>query len=91
MVHVTVSPEGITSFRRLPPSVKEGFDHLLLEMTQAPRLRLPGHWDAHALEGGDNLWTLKVGIYRGVFRWDGHEARFVRFGPRRSVYERLPK
>ncbi len=91
MVLVAMSPEAIASFRRLPPGVKEEYDHLILAMLHAPRLRLPGHWDAHALEGGDHLWTLRVSAYRGIFRWDGHEARFVRFGHRRSVYETLPK
>ena len=91
MVRVRLSPEGITSFKRLPPEVKAGFDSILREWEKVLRPRLPGNFRAHQLEGSPRLWTLKVGPYRGVFRWDGHEARFVRFGPRGAVYQRLPK
>jgi mRNA-degrading endonuclease RelE of RelBE toxin-antitoxin system len=91
MVRVTLSPEGVTSFRRLPLSVKTGFDDILTGWEATPRISLPGPFPSHQLEGGRNLWTLKVGMYRGVFRWNGEEARFIRFGHRRTVYTRLPK
>ncbi|MDE1822394.1 MAG: hypothetical protein KGJ23_08865 [Euryarchaeota archaeon] len=57
MVQVTVSPEAIVSVRGLPSEAKEAFDHMILEMVHAPRLTLPGRWNAHALEGGEGLWT----------------------------------
>jgi mRNA-degrading endonuclease RelE of RelBE toxin-antitoxin system len=91
MVRVKLSPEGVTSFRRLPASVKTGFDDILTAWESTPRLRLPGGYSTHQLGGARNLWTLKVGPYRGVFRWDGQEARFIRFGHRDKVYARLPK
>lgn len=91
MVLVTLAPEGQTSFRKLPDSIQEGYDQALLQFATAERLTLPGRWNCHQLEGGRNLWTLKVGPYRGVFRWGGFEARFVRFGHFTTVYTRLPK
>ena len=90
MVRVNLSPEGATSFRRLPASVKTEFDKILTNWESTRRLRLPGNYRTHQLEGARNLWTLKVGPYRGVFRWDGEEARFIRFGNRDTVYSRLP-
>lgn len=91
MVLVTLTSEGQTSFRKLPPSVREGYDQLLMQFIEARRLTLPGEWNCHQLEGGRQLWTLKLGPYRGIFRWDGFEARFVRFGHFTTVYTRLPK
>ena len=91
MVRVNLSPEGVASFRRLPPRIKTGFDEILSAWEVAPRLRLPGRYLTHQLEGARNLWTLKYGPYRGIFRWDGVEARFIRFGHRDVVYSRLPK
>jgi mRNA-degrading endonuclease RelE of RelBE toxin-antitoxin system len=86
-----MSPEGLASFRRLPADVRREFDTLLLDFGSATRLRLPGEYATHQLEGAKDLWTLKVGPYRGIFRWDGAEARFIRFGHRGTIYERLPK
>ncbi|MCI4332393.1 MAG: hypothetical protein L3K01_01480 [Thermoplasmata archaeon] len=91
MVPVTLSPEGFASLRRLPTLPRTRFDQLLLRFQGSTILRLPGEFDTHPLEGGRGLWTLKVGAYRGIFRWDGSEARFIRFGPRSCVYRRLPK
>lgn len=91
MVYVSLSPEGLASLRRLPPESRRSFDRLLTLLREAPRLRLPGAFETHALEGGLGLWTLKVGPYRGIYRWDGHEVRFIRFGHRSSAYQRLPK
>ncbi|HYK92973.1 MAG TPA: hypothetical protein VEY07_02895, partial [Thermoplasmata archaeon] len=71
MVRVTFTPEAIASFRRLPGGIRNSFDALLVELDAVERLRLPGRWPTHQLEGGRDLWTLKVGRYRGIFRWDG--------------------
>ena len=91
MVLVTLTPEGRASFPKLPASTKEGYDQLLLEFAAIQRRTLPGAWNCHQLEGGRGLWTLKPGAFRGVFRWDGREARFVRFGHFTTVYTRLPE
>jgi mRNA-degrading endonuclease RelE of RelBE toxin-antitoxin system len=91
MALVTFSPEAVASFRRLPPEARTQFDRILVAFGAPGRLRLPGPYPVHQLEGAPSLWTLRIGRYRGIFRWDGHEVRFVRFGPRGGVYQRLPK
>lgn len=91
MALVTLSPEAITTFRRLPPEIRNRFDLILVEFGSPARLRLPGSYPVHQLEVSPNLWTLRVGGFRGIFRWDGHEVRFIRFGARGGVYQRLPK
>jgi mRNA-degrading endonuclease RelE of RelBE toxin-antitoxin system len=90
MARVALSPEGFSSLKRLPREARDEFSRLLSRMEEFERLRLPGQFIAHRLEGGSSLWTLTVGAYRGIFRWDGHDARFIRFGHRSSVYQRLP-
>jgi mRNA-degrading endonuclease RelE of RelBE toxin-antitoxin system len=91
MSRLFFTPEAVASFRRLPATVQRRFDRVLVEIDSTPRVRLPGSYSVHQLEGGRDLWTLRIGGYRGIFRWDGHEARFIRFGPRATVYQRLPK
>lgn len=91
MAYVSLSPEGLASLRRLPIDTLNSDDRLVMQIRAISRLRLPGEFDTHLLAGGLRLWTLKVGPYRGIFRWDGHEVRFIRFGHRSAVYLRLPK
>ncbi len=91
MPRVTLSPEAVTSFRRLPPQIKSEFDRIIRDLQGRERLRLPGAFPTHQLEGAGDLWTLKAGPYRGVYRWDGDEVRFIRFGHVTQVYFRLPK
>jgi|SRR5579863_4708915 hypothetical protein len=91
MVRVTFTPEAITSFRRLPISVKRAFDELLLRFERSERLRVASLWPVCRLEGSIDLWIVKVGRCRGIFRWDGAELRFVRLSERGRVYQRLPK
>jgi len=91
MALVTFSPEATASFRRLPPKIRSRFDEILLGFGTSGRLRLPGSYPVHQLEGSPNLWTLRIAGFRGIFRWDGHEVRFIRFGSRGRVYQRLPK
>lgn len=91
MALVTFSPEAIASFKRLSPDMRRRFDEVLLKFESSSRLRLPGSYPVHQLEGAPNLWTLRIAGYRGIFRWDGHEIRLIRFGPRGAVYQRLPK
>ena len=91
MVRVNLTPEGKSSFKKLPPNVKEAYDRLLIQWESSSRLRLPGGFPTHQLEGVPSMWTLKIGTYRGIFHRNGQEAGFVRFGHRQSVYQRLPK
>jgi mRNA-degrading endonuclease RelE of RelBE toxin-antitoxin system len=89
MPTVRFSPEGVQSLGKLPTSVPDKFNEAVSKIAgsgpSAPSL------DCHQLSGGRGLWTLRIGVYRGIFSWDGAEARFIRFGHRRSVYFSLPK
>ena len=89
MPTVRFSPEGIRSLGKLPSTVLVKFDAAFSAIAKsgpsAPSI------DTHPLSGGRGLWTLRIGVYRGIFKWDGAEARFIRFGHRRSVYSALPK
>lgn len=89
MATVRFSPEGTHSLGKLPPAVLRKFNLAFSTIVEsgpsAPSL------DAHHLSGGRGPWTLRIGVYRGIFKSDGAEARFIRFGHRRAVYARLPK
>ena len=89
MTSIRFSPEGIQSLGKLPRSMLDKFNVAFSILAgsgpSAPSL------DTHQLSGGRGLWTLRIGVYRGIFRWDGAEIRFIRFGHRRSVYANLPK
>jgi mRNA-degrading endonuclease RelE of RelBE toxin-antitoxin system len=81
MPTVRFSPEGLHSFGKLPTRVLEKFNGALsVLVTSGPRR---SGLDLHPLTGGRGLWTLRIGSYRGIFHWDGQEARFIRFGHRR--------
>jgi mRNA-degrading endonuclease RelE of RelBE toxin-antitoxin system len=89
MPRVRFSPEGSRSLGKLPHSYLEWFN-AAFSLMEAGGARAPP-LDSHPLSGRQRLWTLRIGPYRGIFRWDGDEARFIRFGHRRSAYQRLPK
>jgi len=89
MPRVTFSPEGFRSFAQLPGSYRLQFNKAfaLLEAKGPDSSVL----DTHRLSGARDLWTLRLGVDRGIYRWRVDEARFVRFGHRSHVYENLPK
>jgi len=91
MVRVAFSLEAVASFQGLPPEIRIRFDEILLEIGASGRLRLPGPYPVHPLEGSSNLWTLSVGGVRGNFRLDGRDVRFIRFASQGRVYQREPK
>jgi len=89
MVRVSFSPEGYRSLSKLPASVRLRFNEGFAVLEKSgPDARL---LDTHRLSGTRDLWTLRIGGYRGVYRWKLDEARFIRFGHRAGVYLRLPK
>jgi mRNA-degrading endonuclease RelE of RelBE toxin-antitoxin system len=89
MVRVTFSPEGYRSLSRLPKLVRLRFNESFTILERSgPDISL---LDTHRLSGTRDLWTLRIGVYRGIYRWSLDEARFIRFGHRARVYLRLPK
>jgi mRNA-degrading endonuclease RelE of RelBE toxin-antitoxin system len=89
MTRVTFSPEGFRSLSKLPTQVRLRFNVTFAVLEESgPDVTL---LDTHPLSGTENLWTLRIGPYRGIYRWRIDEARFIRFGHRSQVYLRLPK
>jgi len=89
MARVTFSPEGFRSFAQLPTQVRLQFNETFAILERSgPDVNLI---DSHPLSGAQDLWTLRIGQYRGIYRWRIDEARFIRFGHRAHVYLRLPK
>jgi len=88
MARVTFSPEGFRSLTQLPTPVRLRFNEsiAILEASGPDASLL----DTHPLSGTGILWTLRIGTYRGIFRWKIDEARIIRFGHRARVYLRLP-
>jgi mRNA-degrading endonuclease RelE of RelBE toxin-antitoxin system len=89
MPRISFSPEGRRSLGKLPNAYREKFN-VAFSLIQAGGPRAPT-LDTHPLSGRQRLRTLRIGSYRGVFHWDGEEARFIRFGHCGAVYLRLPK
>jgi mRNA-degrading endonuclease RelE of RelBE toxin-antitoxin system len=89
MPRVSFSPEGIRSLARLPREYRLRFNEAftLLE-GEGPKCAI---LDTHQLSGARGLWTLRIGVFRGIYQWRLDEAKFIRFGHRSSVYLRLPK
>jgi mRNA-degrading endonuclease RelE of RelBE toxin-antitoxin system len=89
MPRVSFSPEGYRSLVRLPTSYRMLFNAAFSVLEEkGPDSAL---LDTHELSGARNLWTLRLGVYRGIYRWRIDEARFIRFGHRARVYQKLPK
>ncbi len=89
MAQLSFSPEWFRSLAALPEQVRREFDEAFAIMERrGPDVNL---LDTHQLNGARHLSTLRIGAFRGIFRWGGDEARFIPFGPRATVYRRLPK
>lgn len=85
-------PTGDESFGLLPRRVQLSFDRAFEDLSSNPRTPTQDA-DIHALEGYQNVWTLryleKGGGWRGVYAIDGQEVVFVVFGHRKNVYAQL--
>ena len=81
-------PTASLSFRRLPRQTQLRFNATFEIAEQHPRTSGPG-FDVHQLHGYQNLWTLRLHQWRGVYAIDGEEVVFVVFGHRESVYALL--
>jgi len=76
------------SFDRLPRRVQlrfnEAFD-LLVQNPRSTTLEL----DVHQLWGYQNVWTVRLPPWRGIFAIDGNEVVFIVFGHRKNIYPLL--
>jgi len=76
------------SFNRLPRRIQLRFNEAFDQLVRNPRstsLEL----DVHQLSGYQNVWTVRLPPWRGVYAIDGSEVVFIVFGNRRNIYPLL--
>jgi mRNA-degrading endonuclease RelE of RelBE toxin-antitoxin system len=86
--NLTFAPTADRSFSRLPREIQLRFNHLFAQLERDPRAR-SRRVDAHQLYGYQNVWTLRVPPYRGIYALDGQEVVMIVFGHRDVVYSLL--
>lgn len=79
------APTANPSFAVLPRHVQLRFDRAFNLLHLQPRTR-SSELDVHQLYGYQNVGTLRIPPYRGIYVNDGSEIVFVVFGHRDSVY-----
>jgi len=82
------NPIAGLSFDRLPRRVQLRFNEAFDRLVQNPRstnLEL----DVHQLWGYQNVWSVRLTPWRGVYAIDGNEVVFIIFGHRKIIYPLL--
>jgi mRNA-degrading endonuclease RelE of RelBE toxin-antitoxin system len=82
------APTADRTFGLLPRAVQRQFDLAFDYLQQEPRTRGPDV-DVHQLYGYQNVWTLRIPPFRGIYAIEGREVVFVVFGHRATVYATL--
>jgi len=85
---LTFAPTADQSFATLPRRIQLQFDRAFGLLQQQPRTR-GAELDTHQLYGYQNVWTLRIPPYRGIYAIDGGEVVLVIFGHRDTVYSTL--
>jgi mRNA-degrading endonuclease RelE of RelBE toxin-antitoxin system len=85
---LTFSPTADQSFAALPRRIQRRFDRAFDLLEQQPQRR-SAELDVHQLYGYENVWTLRIPPYRGVYAIDGEEVVLVVFGHRDTVHSTL--
>ncbi|MGH9440486.1 MAG: type II toxin-antitoxin system RelE family toxin [Terriglobia bacterium] len=81
-------PVAGQSFDRLPRKAQIRFNQAFDRLARNPRsptLDL----DIHQLSGYQNVWTLRIPPWRGLYAIDGNEVVFLVFGHRSNIYPLL--
>lgn len=81
-------PVAGTSFSKLPRRVQRAFDASFDELAKDPRTPSRG-LDVHQLWGYQNVWTLRIPPWRGIYAIDGTSVVMIIFGHRGTVYAQL--
>jgi mRNA-degrading endonuclease RelE of RelBE toxin-antitoxin system len=82
---IQFSPAADRTFSVLPKRARDRFNAAFAVLEEEGVRRLPG-LDVRQMRNYRNVWRIRIGDYRGVFRLDGDEIRFVKFGHRRTIY-----
>ena len=81
-------PVARESFRKLPRDAQLRFNEAFEAVARRPSSSGPD-LDVHRLQGYQNVWTLRIPPWRGIYATDGTEVVLIVFGHRRDVYARL--
>ena len=76
------------SFDRFPRRVQLRFNETFELAVRNPRSRSPD-LDVHQLSGYQNVWTVRIPPWRGIYALDGNEVVFIVFGHRSNIYPLL--
>jgi len=85
---LTFAPTADQSFSLLPRRVQLQFNLGLRALEQDPR-QGTADLDDHQLYGYQNVWTLRIQSFRGIYAIDGADVVMVIFGHRDTVYSSL--
>jgi mRNA-degrading endonuclease RelE of RelBE toxin-antitoxin system len=85
---VTFAPTAVHSGASLPNWAQTRFDGCFTMLEKNPRRAASG-LDVHQLFGYQNVWTLRIPPYRGIYAIEADEVVMIVFGHRDSVYPRL--
>ena len=85
---VTFAPTAVQSWTSLPRWAQRRFDGCFHLLEQNPR-RAAADLDIHQLFGYQNVWTLRIPPYRGIYAIEAAEVVMIVFGHRDSIYPRL--
>ena len=81
-------PIAGVSFSKLPRRAQRAFDATFDRLSRDPRTPARG-LDVHQLWGYQNVWTLRIPPWRGVYAIDGSSVVMIIFGHRATVYAQL--
>ncbi|MGI0128873.1 MAG: type II toxin-antitoxin system RelE family toxin [Thermoplasmata archaeon] len=81
-------PVGGASFAELPRGAQLRFNEAFELLEERPRTPGPG-LDIHQLSGYQNLWTLSIPPWRGIYALDGDQVVMIVFGHRENIYPKL--
>lgn len=76
-------------FNRMPEWAQRRFNIGFNLLREAPHREVPGLLDIHQLRGGQGLWTMRVGPFRGVYKVLGTEIVVLAFRGRDTIYRDL--
>jgi mRNA-degrading endonuclease RelE of RelBE toxin-antitoxin system len=88
MFRITFGPRAVQSWPDLPRQAQLRFNRCFDLLQTNPRERRPG-LDLHQLHGYQNVWTLVLAPYRGIYAIDGNEVIVIIFGDRDDIYPKL--
>lgn len=82
------NPTAGATFAHLPRKAQLEFNRAFDRLALHPRSPGP-EWNIHQLSGYQNLWTLRIPPWRGIYALDGEAVVMIVFGRREIIYPTL--